>query len=253
MLKKKAKDHLFRDIKKNQKDEVVEKIFEYSCPRKSFFMMMILSAVICTMGILMDNAAVIIGAMLVAPMLASVLAVSLGVVMADFKLIFRSLRVVLEAFLFSLGFSYLLALALDSPEVINHEMFLRMDLSVEGFVVALAAGLAAALSFVRKELSQYITGTVIAVALVPPISMAAIALRMLDMEMFYSSLVVFGSNIIGIVLTSILVFSLTSFYSSRKKVDKELKEEDNLLNHDSSKEKGMKAWLRDVKNLFTFK
>jgi uncharacterized hydrophobic protein (TIGR00341 family) len=253
MFEKKTKDHLFRDIQKKQKDEVVERILEYSCPRKSFFMMMIISAVICTMGILMDNAAVIIGAMLVAPMLASVLAVSLGVVMADFKLIFRSLRVVLEAFLFSLGFSYLLALALDEPEVINHEMFLRTDLSIEGFVVALAAGLAAALSFVREELSQYITGTVIAVALVPPISMAAIALRMLDMEMFYSSLVVFGSNIAGIVLTSILVFSLTSFYSSRKKIDKELKEEDDLLNNTGDKEKGVKVWLRDVKNLFTFK
>jgi uncharacterized membrane protein len=94
---------------------------------------------------------------------------------------------------------------------------------------------------------------VIAVALVPPISMAAIALRMLDMEMFYSSLVVFGSNIAGIVLTSILVFSLTSFYSSRKKIDKELKEEDDLLNNTGDKEKGVKVWLRDVKNLFTFK
>lgn len=117
----KSNDHLFRDIDKKQKDDVVEKIIESSCPRKSFFVMIIASSLICTLGILTNNAAVIIGAMLVAPMLAAVLAVSLGIVMADFKLLFRSTRVLFEGFLFSLGFSLLLAMALERPETINHE------------------------------------------------------------------------------------------------------------------------------------
>jgi uncharacterized membrane protein len=129
-------------------------------------------------------------------------------------------------------------------------MFLRTDLNIEGFAVALMAGLAAALSFVREELSQYITGTVIAVALVPPISMSAIALRMFDLEMFYKSIAVFGTNIAGIILSSILVFSLTSFYSSQKKVKEELKEEDNLLNEEPEDGEGARSWIRDLKNFF---
>lgn len=188
-----------------------------------------LSAVICTLGIITNNAAIIIGAMLVAPMLSSILAISLGVGMGDFKLIYRSIEVVLKAVILAVGFSFLVSLILDKPEEFNHEMLLRVGVNTETLIIALAAGVAASLSIIRQELHQYLAGTVIAVALIPPLSMSAIALRMFEFHVFYNSLMVFLFNLIGIVLSSLLVFSLTKFYTSQKKVVEELKEEGVLL------------------------
>lgn len=216
-------------LQKKQKDDAVESIIEASCPRKSFFVMTTIAAILCTLGILTNNVAIIIGAMLVAPMLSSILAISLGVGMGDFKLIYRSSNVVLKAVIFAIGFSFLVALILDKPTEFNHEMLLRIRVSTETLIIALAAGVAASLSMIRHELRQYLAGTVIAVALIPPLSMSAIALRMFEFEVFYNSLMVFVFNLIGIVLSSLLVFSLTKFYTSQSKVVEELKEERDLL------------------------
>ncbi|MDA3815415.1 MAG: TIGR00341 family protein [Patescibacteria group bacterium] len=209
----KSKDTLFSNITTKQKDDAVELIIEASCPRKSFFLMTTLSAVICTLGIITNNAAIIIGAMLVAPMLSSILAISLGVGMGDFKLIYRSIEVVIKAVFLAVGFSFLISLMLDKPSEFNHEMLLRVGVNTETLIIALAAGVAASLSIIRQELHQYLAGTVIAVALIPPLSMSAIALRMFEFDVFYNSLMVFLFNLIGIVLSSLLVFSLTKFYT----------------------------------------
>lgn len=233
--KKESKDRLFTDVTDKQKNAAVESIIESSCPRKSFFVMTSAAAVICTLGILTNNAAIIIGAMLVAPMLSSILAISLGIVMADFRLISRSLEVVLKAFVFAVFCSFLVSLIVDKPTDFNHEMILRTTLNIETIIIALVAGVAASLSMIRDELRQYLAGTVIAVALIPPISMSAIALRMLRFDVFYNSFIIFVFNLIGIVLSSLLVFSLTRFYTSRRKVATELKEENNLLGKEEDK------------------
>lgn len=238
MLKKTInRDSLFSDVTKKQKDDVTEIIIESSCPRKSFFVMVTISAIICTLGILTNNTAIIIGAMLVAPMLSSILAIALGIGMGDFKLIYRSMKVVLKSVFLAVGFSFLVSLMLEKPEAFNHEMLLRIEVTTEVLIIALAAGVAASLSIIRHELHQYLAGTVIAVALIPPLSMSAIALRMLELQVFYNSLMVFVFNLIGIVLSSLLVFSLTKFYTSQNKVVKELKEEGDLLGIKEEKEK----------------
>jgi uncharacterized membrane protein len=108
-------------------------------------------------------------------------------------------------------------------------MLLRIGVNTETLIIALVAGVAASLSMIRHELRQFLAGTVIAVALIPPLSMSAIALRMFEFEVFYNSLMVFVFNLIGIVLSSLLVFSLTKFYTSQDKVVEELKEEGTLL------------------------
>ena len=228
-------DNLFSDVTKKQKNEAIETIIESSCPRKSFFVMTTISAIICTLGILNDNAAVIIGAMLVAPMLSPILAIALGVGMGDFKLIYRSLEVVIKSVVFAVFFSFLISLMLDKPVELNHEMALRVGVTTETLIIALAAGLAASLSMIRHELRQYLAGTVIAVALIPPLSMSAIALRMLELNIFYNALMVFVFNLIGIVLSALLVFSLSKFYTAQNKVVEELKEESDLLGKEADK------------------
>jgi uncharacterized membrane protein len=95
--------------------------------------------------------------------------------------------------------------------------------------VALLAGTAASLSIIKKDLQQYLAGTAIAVALIPPLSMSAVALRMLEIQIFYNAAMIFLFNLVGIILSSLMVFSLSKFYTSQKKVTEELKEEETIL------------------------
>jgi len=223
---------LFSDITEVDRRAAIEEIISSSSPRKSFFVMTTVSAIICTLGIMGDNAAVIIGGMLVAPMLSPILAVAMGVGMGDFRLIYRSVRVIFFAVVYSLIFSFATAMLLDKiePSQMNKEMILRVGVSLESLLIALVAGMAASLSVIRSELHQYLAGTAIAVALIPPLSMSAIGLRILNIEIFYQSFMQFFFSLCGIILSSLLVFSLSRFYISKQKVEQELKEEEEMLN-----------------------
>lgn len=224
-------NHLFSDVTEEERRNAIEDIIESSSPRKSFFVMTTVAAILCTLGIMGDNAAVIIGGMLVAPMLSPILSVAMGIGMGDFRLIYRSVRVIFFAVVYSLVFSFGTALLLDrtEPDQLNKEMILRVGVSLESLLIALVAGVAASLSMIRVELHKFLTGTAIAVALIPPLSMSAIGLRMLDLEIFYLSFMQFFFSLCGIILSSLLVFSLSRFYVSKQKVAEELREEEEVL------------------------
>lgn len=233
--KKIKKDMLFGDITESERKEAIQKIMDSSCPRKSFFVMTTAAAIISTIGILEDNSAVIIGGMLVAPLLSPILAISMGVVMADFRLIYRSINAVLKAVIFAFFFSIFFAFMFVRPLELNHEMMIRGEINLEAVVLSLVVGIVAALSVVRRELQQYLVGTAIAISLIPLISMSAVAIRMYDPGLSFRSLALFLFNLVGIVFSATLIFSLSRFFVSHKEVEKELKEEDELLGNSEGK------------------
>jgi len=226
-------DHLFVDVTIEDKQRAVEEVIESSSPRKSFFVMIAVSAALATMGILDNNSAVIIGGMLVAPMLSPILAIALGIEMADIKLIKRSFKVVVLATLYVIGASLVFALLLNQGVVnienLNHEMSLRVQVGLATILIALVAGFGASLSLVRSELAKFMSGVAIAVALIPPLSMSAIGISILDFNVFYNAFASFCINLVGIILAALVVFSMVRLSDARNKVKKELEEEADLL------------------------
>ena len=81
---------LFNNLTENDKSVAVEHLIKSSTPSQDFFLMIILSVLTATFGLLLNNVAVIIGSMLIAPMLYPFLSLSLGVTMSDAGLISRS-------------------------------------------------------------------------------------------------------------------------------------------------------------------
>ena len=229
----KLEDHLFVDVILKDKNRAVEEVIESSTPRKSFFVMIAVSAVLATMGILDNNAAVIIGGMLVAPMLSPILAIALGIEMADIRLIRRSFKVVIISVLYAVGASLLFALLLNQGEVdvenLNHEMSLRVEIGLSTILIALVAGFGASLSLVRSELARFMSGVAIAVALIPPLSMSAVGISILDFNVFYNAFASFCINLVGIILAALVVFSLVRLSDAKREMEKELAEEANLL------------------------
>ena len=132
--------------------EVYKSIREGAEPEVDFFVMMALSAAIATFGLLQNSPAVIIGAMLVAPLMAAVFGLSLGVVRGDLRLLRRAASAILRGGLLAIVVGLLLALTVPDT-VLPHEVVTRARPNLLDLGVALASGAAGAYALCRKDVS----------------------------------------------------------------------------------------------------
>ncbi len=100
---------LFTSMSEKNKNDAIRKLIDESTPHDHFFVMTVLSVLMATFGLLINSITVIIGSMLIAPLLSPMLGISLGVVMADGKLMYRSLWTIAKA----------VALAIPSAAIVS--------------------------------------------------------------------------------------------------------------------------------------
>ena len=85
------------NLSEGDKSKAVKKLITESTPDFDFFMLVTLSVLMATFGLLIDSASVVIGSMLIAPILSPILSISLGLVMSDSKLLARSVVTIIKA------------------------------------------------------------------------------------------------------------------------------------------------------------
>ncbi len=176
----------------------------------SFVVLMILSTLLATVGLFLNSASVIIGAMLIAPLMQPIVAFSMGVLRQDKKLFFGSLQTVSIGILLALFSSALIAFILPFDSLTN-EMSGRLSPSLLDLIVALISGVAAAYAKNSDRISGSLVGVSIAVALVPPIATAGIGLGWMQFDMFYHALLLFLTNFAGIVFAAAMIFLFKGF------------------------------------------
>lgn len=209
-----------------EKKVSVERLIEDSSPTGGFYLMLLCATVIVTVGLIIGNATIIIGGMLVSPLLAPILSLALGVAMGDKRLVLRSFWIVM----ITSGFVYLVTLFLGifvPFDSVNIEIVSRIKTSLAYVMVALFAGVAATVSYVKPQLSAALPGVAIAIALLPPLSVSALGLVLLDGEVFFGAFSLYVVNLVGIILASVVVFAMFGYYPLRKNVHHELRQEAN--------------------------
>ncbi|MEA3301808.1 MAG: TIGR00341 family protein [Pseudomonadota bacterium] len=175
-----------------------------------YIVFMILSALLATLGLLANSAAVVIGAMLIAPLMAPIVSLSMGLLRADSSLINASwIKVTLGMVLVLLA-SLLVTLLLPELELTD-EIKARIHPTVLDMGVAIVSGIAAAYSKSFKEVVQSLAGVAIAVALVPPLATAGIGLGLGDWQVFWQAFLLFNTNFFGIILAAILTFLVLGY------------------------------------------
>ncbi|MGB1930140.1 MAG: DUF389 domain-containing protein [Mariniblastus sp.] len=168
-----------------------------------------LSTLIAALGLVRDSGAVVIGAMLVAPLMTPLVAMGFALVQGNLKLIRSALRSVAWGFAIALliGASIGLMLRLLAPGLeISNEMANRGSPNFLDLVVALASGVAAAYAMGRPNLISALPGVAIAAALVPPIATSGLALTMGDLALAGGASLLFFTNIVAIVLGTAITF-----------------------------------------------
>lgn len=133
---------------------------------REYVTLVVLSTIVAAIGLIESNTAVVIGAMVIAPLLGPNLALTLAAALGDRRLAVDALA--------ALGVGIVLAVALAAAvgvvsriDLDSHELLMRSHVSMDSAVLALASGAAAALS-VSSGLSSALVGVMVAVALLPP-------------------------------------------------------------------------------------
>jgi uncharacterized hydrophobic protein (TIGR00341 family) len=137
-----------------------------------FIASVILSTVVASAGLLMDNAPAIIGAMVIAPLLGPNSGLALATVLADFKLALRSAKANLIGFTMALGMACAVG-AIWPLETLGSELTSRSSAGAADMAIALAAGVAGSIAF-TSPVSTSLVGVMVAVALLPPTVAAGI-------------------------------------------------------------------------------
>ena len=218
---------LFKNLSNDDKSNAVKRLIEGSTPNQDFFLMIILSILTASFGLLTNDTAVIIGSMLIAPMLYPLLSLSLGIIMSDGKVISRSAYTLIKSIGFGIVTAAIATLLFDTQvSGITAEITSRTQPSLPSVIIAVVSGFAATFALVKPKLSETLPGVAISVALVPPIAVVGIGIAKLDLSIISGSLLLFIVNAIGVVFASMLTFSLMNFYSKRTEAEEAAERED---------------------------
>lgn len=172
----------------------------------NFLLLVVLSTVVAAIGLIEDNVAVVIGAMVIAPLLGPNLALSLGTALGDVALMRKSLQTLLVGILLAVGLSAVFGLLWPSP-LASHELISRTNASLDSIVLALASGAAAALSL-TTGLSGVLVGVMVAVALLPPAATLGIMLGYGNTSLAMGAGLLLAINVVCVNLASKIVFFL---------------------------------------------
>ncbi|NBC17411.1 MAG: TIGR00341 family protein [Bacteroidetes bacterium] len=168
------------------------------------YTLIVLSAVVAMGGMLRDSTAVVIGAMVIAPLLGPNIALALGTTLGDMKLIGRALRVNLAGLLLAVGLSMvggvLLTVDASIPEVAS-----RTDVTLGDLALALAAGVAGTLSTTRG-VSTALVGVMVAVALMPPAVAVGLLVGAGDYTLAMGAGLLLVTNVVAINLAAVATF-----------------------------------------------
>ncbi|MHA4835253.1 DUF389 domain-containing protein [Sphingopyxis sp. MSC1_008] len=176
---------------------------------KKFLLLIILSAMIATLGLLQSSAAVVIGAMLVSPLMGPIMGIGFGLATLESNLIRRSL-VTLAA---GMAVAVLVAMLIIWVSPINDvtpEFRARTQPTLLDLGVAVVGGIAGVYAIMRK-LSGVMVGVAIATALVPPLSTVAFGLVTGRFDFALGAALLFLTNTLAIAFAATIVARLNHF------------------------------------------
>lgn len=184
-------------------------------PTPEYLTLMVLSTMLAALGIFLNSASVVIGAMILAPLMAPIVSFSMGVLRKDSPLFYRSLSTMAVGIGIAVTASALLT-SLMPIHIWTDELKGRLQPSLLDLMVAVLSGIAAAFAKADIKISQSLAGVAIAVALVPPLAVVGIGIGWMDGFIITNALLLFVTNLVGIVLAATLTFLVLGYSADVK-------------------------------------
>jgi uncharacterized hydrophobic protein (TIGR00341 family) len=186
------------------REELYEDIKDAARLSRVYLAMVVLSTIVAAIGLDYNSVAIIIGAMVIAPLLGSNMALALGTTLGDLPLLWRAFRTSLAGIATAMALSVILGMLLQvnpaSPELAS-----RNGVGLGDVVVALASGSAGALAF-TTGVSAVLIGVMVAVALLPPLVTFGLLLGGGHPELAMGAMSLFLMNLICVNLAGVTTF-----------------------------------------------
>ncbi|MEM9596100.1 MAG: DUF389 domain-containing protein [Acidobacteriota bacterium] len=179
-----------------------------------FYLLITLASIIASLGLMQSSAAVIIGAMLVAPLMSPILAMGHAIARGHLRSARRGAVSTIRGVAVAVAAGAACALVTPSARP-TAEMLARGAPGLLDLGVALASGAAAAYASSRSSLSAALPGVAIAAALVPPLCVVGYGLGASELGLAGGALLLFVTNLFAIVLASTTMFLALGFRPSR--------------------------------------
>lgn len=175
-----------------------------------FYALILLASVVAILGLMQNSSAVIIGAMLVAPLMSPILAVSHSIVLGDINNVTRASESTIKGIVLTISVAVGVSILIPA-QPITREILSRTQPNFLDLLVALASGAAAAYSLSRKHLAAALPGVAIAVSLVPPLVVVGYGLGYGLYGIAGGAMLLFLTNLIAVILAAAVVFLLLGF------------------------------------------
>jgi uncharacterized hydrophobic protein (TIGR00341 family) len=169
-----------------------------------YISMIVLSSIVASIGVINNNVAVIIGAMVIAPMLTPNVSLSLATALGDLQLAKNALKTILLGISIAIILSFALGIILPVDPSLK-EISSRTSVELMDIVLALASGAAGALSFTSAAPSVLI-GVAVAVALMPPLVVFGLLLGAGYYSLALGALLLFLANLVSVNLAGVVTF-----------------------------------------------
>ena len=169
----------------------------------NFFALLLFATVIATYGVLSNSTATVIGAMLVAPLMEPMMATAAAVVMGSVPRALRAFALAGAGAVCVILFSYLLAWVVPDVTISfmsDAEITSRIHPGLYALLTALGAGAAGAFITSRAEIAEALGGVAIAIALVPPLCVIGISLKLGQLDAAAGASLLFLTNFLAILL-----------------------------------------------------
>ncbi|WP_139653278.1 TIGR00341 family protein [Raoultibacter phocaeensis] len=183
----------------------------------SFFLCIVLSAIIATGGIAAESTAIVIGAMLIAPLMSPMIGTSLAITEGKPKKALKTLLIAFAGAAVVVGVAFLVTALVPAGVQItsNAEVTSRTSPRAVDLVVAIASGFVGAMAVARDDIADAIPGVAIAVSIVPPLCVVGAALYEGYMGAAAGALLLFIVNFFAIQLSGNLAFFAMGFGKRR--------------------------------------
>lgn len=202
---------LFPTLTQEEQLEVREELVDDAQPGRDYFVLIVLSSIIATLGLLLNSPAVVIGAMLVAPLMSPILGFSLAIVLGEVRLLRTSLESVFKGVIATIIVSILVGF-ISPLKIITPEIMARTQPTLLDLFIALASGMAGAYALSRKDVSAALPGVAIAAALAPPLSVVGLGIALGNMRVAGGALLLFITNLMTISLAGMIIFTLLGIH-----------------------------------------
>jgi uncharacterized hydrophobic protein (TIGR00341 family) len=170
-----------------------------------YILLVIFSAVITSLGLILDNVAVIVGGMVIAPVLGPILAITIGIVLGKTRLIRQGIMAELIAITLAILVGIIFGTIIPEVEI-NNALKIRMFPTIADLFIAMAAGAAGAYVLIKGQLHSGLIGVMVAASLLPVMSTIGIGISIANRGMIIGAILLLTGNYLALFLANIIVF-----------------------------------------------